>query len=78
MFLQFIRKKDYFIGDEGRRWRKRSGRPKKPGREVSRKMLIDKRLHKMPAARTQQAFYVINYDTATYRPPIKDRNAQAS
>ncbi len=21
MFLQFIRKKDYFIGDEGKRWR---------------------------------------------------------
>ena len=55
MFLQLIRKKDYFIADEERALEEKCGIPKKSEREVARKGLTDNRLRKMPAAQMQQA-----------------------
>ena len=71
MFLQFIRKKDYFIGNEERALEEMCGKPKKPEREVAHKRLTGNRLRKMPAVSVQQAFYVIDYRTVIYMPPIK-------
>jgi len=47
------------------------GRPEKPEREMAHKGLTGNRLHKMPAASVQQAFYVIDYKTVIYMLPIK-------
>lgn len=77
MFLQLIRKKDYFIADEERALEEKSGRHKKSEREVARKGLTDKRLRKMPAAQMQQAFYVIGYKTAIYMSPIRPQEIPA-
>ena len=77
MFLQLIRKKDYFIADEENALEEKCGIPKNPESEVAQKRLTDKRLRKMPAAQMQQAFYVIGYKTAIYMSPIRPQEIPA-